>query len=170
MRPGSSRAPRERGFTFLAVLAAMFLLALASQKVMSVVSQQAQREREEELIRVGRAFRAAIGSYYLATPGSVKRYPKSLDELVEDRRFVGIRRHLRKVYEDPVSRDKDWGLVLAADGGIAGVHSKSSLEPLRSAAMDLGDFRLPSASQYAQWLFVYQPPASASGARDRSRP
>jgi hypothetical protein len=142
----------------LAVLAAMFLLALEIQKVMVMVSQQAQRERETELLRIGSAFVQAIEAYYESSPGSVKRWPKSLEDLTDDKRFVGIRRHMRKVYWDPITRSSNWGLLHASDGGINGIYSMSDMPPIRSGTVEFSNVVLAPASRYSDWQFVYQPP------------
>ncbi|MGE0097852.1 MAG: type II secretion system protein [Hydrogenophaga sp.] len=147
---------RQQGFTLLAVLAAMFLLAMASQQVMVVVSQQAQREREAELLRIGAAYRAAIGAYHERSPGSVKRWPPTLDALLDDRRYVTLQRHLRRHYADPVSRTHTWGLVPAPDGGIAGVYSLSEERPIRTAGAELEGLGLSEASRYSDWKFVHR--------------
>jgi type II secretory pathway pseudopilin PulG len=158
-------AGTQRGFTLLAVMAAMFLLALGTQKVMFVLSQQAQREREAELLQVGAAFAQAIGAYYESSPGTVKRWPANLNDLVDDKRFVGMRRHLRRVYMDPITRSEEWGLVRASDGGIEGVYSLSDASPIRSGALTVGELRLPAASRYTDWQFVYQPASFNPAAR-----
>jgi type II secretory pathway pseudopilin PulG len=158
---------KSHGFTLLAVLAAMFFLALGTQKVMFVVSQQAQRDREAELLHIGAAFARAIGAYYEASPGSVKRWPANLNDLTDDARFVGLRRHLRQVYFDPISRNQDWGFVTAADGGIRGVYSRSDAAPIRSGGVALMGLSLPPASRYSDWQFVYQPPLVAPPAKTK---
>lgn len=162
--------PHQRGFTLLAVIAAMLLLALASNGVMTYVSQQALREREAELLRVGQLYAQAIGAYYESSPGSVKRWPRALEDLVEDQRFVGIKRHLRQVYADPMTRSANWGLVITADGGVAGVYSRSDAAPIRSGAMQLGALALPAARRYTDWQFVYQPAPAAPAAPLPSAP
>jgi type II secretory pathway pseudopilin PulG len=151
---------QQRGFTLVAALAAMFLLALATQQVMSVVSQQAQREREAELLRVGAAFAKAIGAYYEASPGTQKNWPPSLEALVDDRRMVSLQRYIREVYRDPLTRSTEWGIVPAPDGGVAGVYSLSEGEPIRSGAIESGPLSLPPASRYTDWKFVYTPPSA----------
>jgi type II secretory pathway pseudopilin PulG len=152
---------QQQGFTLLAVLAAMVLVALGTQKVMSVVSQQAQRDRETELLHVGSAFASAIGAYYESTPGSVKKWPASLQDLTDDQRFVGVRRHLRQVYDDPVSRSNKWGLVVAEDGGFKGIYSLSEQAPIKTAAIELAGLALPPARKYSDWQFVYQADSAA---------
>jgi type II secretory pathway pseudopilin PulG len=154
----------QTGFTLVAVLAAMFLLALATQQVMQVVSQQAQREREADLLRIGTAYAQAIGTYYESSPGTVKEWPTSLQDLVNDRRFVTLRRHLREVYADPITRSVQWGTVPALGGGIAGVYSLSEAKPIRSGGIDVQDLGLPAASRYSDWKFIYTPILMAGGA------
>ncbi len=154
---------RQHGFTLVAVLAALFLLALASQKVMGVVSQQAQREREAELLRIGAAYQAAIGAYHDQSPGSVKRWPPTLEALLDDRRFVTLQRHLRRLYVDPVTRTHTWGLVPAPDGtGIAGVYSLSEERPIRAGGTDLARLGLAEARRYSDWKFVHRPSAEVA--------
>lgn len=164
MRSGSQRQrpqciglPYQQGFTLLAALAAMFFLALATQQVMVSVSQQAQREREAELLRIGSEFVRAIGTYYESSPGTVKTWPPSLEALMDDRRFVVLRRHLRRVYPDPITRTDAWGIVPASDGGIAGVYSRSAMQPIRSAGRELAELGLTEAAHYSDWKFVYTP-------------
>ena len=159
---GSRRA--EQGFTLLAVLLAMFLLALATQQVMFVVSQQAQREREAELLRIGAEIVRAIGIYHERSPGAIKDWPPSLEALTDDRRFVSLQRPLRRVYADPITRSNDWGLVSAPGGGIAGVYSKSEMTPIREAGVELTELGLGAAQRYSDWKFVYPPPLSGDSA------
>lgn len=153
---------QQQGFTFLAVLAALFILALGTQGVMTYVSQQAQRERELDLLRIGQAYAEAIGAYYESSPGRIKQWPRNLEDLLEDRRVVTIKRHIRELYPDPITRAPDWGLVIAADGGISGVHSRSEATPLRTVAIEVGAMTLPPAARYADWQFVYTPAPATS--------
>ena len=120
---------KQQGFTLLAVLAALLVLALSLQGVIWVLATQAKRERELQLLRSGSAIRDAIERYVSASPGVNKRWPKSLDDLLNDQRSVFFRRHLRMVYPDPVGGGRPWGLVSAPDGGIAGVYSQSGPDP-----------------------------------------
>ncbi len=116
----------QHGLTLLAVLAALTVLALACDRVMQFASQQAQREREADLLHAGGAYARAIAAYHAATPGHTKQWPPTLEALTEDRRFVQLRRHLRERYADPVTRSMDWGLLRAPDGGIADVGVRSA--------------------------------------------
>jgi len=164
---GQGARPVQRGFTLVAVLAAMFLLALATKQVMVVVSQQAQREREAELLRIGAEIVRAVGIFHEQSPGAIKDWPLSLEALTDDRRFVTLQRHLRRVYPDPITRSDDWGIVLAPGGGIAGVYSKSEEQPIRTAGAELADLGLGAAQRYSDWKFVYRPAASGPSAGGR---
>lgn len=152
-----ARVHKQQGFAYIAVLAALLLVSLGTQGVMSSVSQQAQREREETLLLTGMAYARAIGSYYRATPGSVKRWPASLEELMEDKRLLQLQRHLRELYPDPITRDFNWELVMAPEGGIQGVRSRSQAAPLRTGSVEIDEFAWPPAQRYADWAFVYRP-------------
>ena len=79
-------------------------------------------------------------------------YPVSLDQLVLDRRSGVLRRHLRKIYVDPITRKRDWGVVLEA-GGIVGVYSKSERKPMKVANFDPDDAGLEGAEHYSDWIF-----------------
>jgi hypothetical protein len=56
----------------------------------------------------------------------MRRRPARLEDLLQDPRYPSTRRHLRKLYADPITGQASWGLVQASDGsGIIGVHSLS---------------------------------------------
>ena len=150
----------------LAVLAGLVLLALSLQGVMWVLATQSQRERELELMRAGAAIRDAIGRYVASSPGAVQQWPPDLHALLDDQRSVAFRRHLRRIYPDPMNRSGEWGLVPAPDGGIAGVHSLSQDRPIRTGGIELDVHGLQAADRYSDWRFVYLPPdEQAGGAR-----
>ncbi|MDT7517126.1 type II secretion system protein [Rhodoferax mekongensis] len=144
----------------IAVLVMLLLVSLSTQSVMQSVSQQAQREREAALLSTGLQYVRAIGAYYESSPGAVKRWPSSLEDLLEDKRKLQLHRHLRELYPDPVSRATPWELVLSPDGGIQGVRSRSSQTPIRSGPVQWEELQLPAASSYQDWKFVYLPAAS----------
>jgi type II secretory pathway pseudopilin PulG len=162
--------PAQRGFTYVLVMLAMLLLSLATQTVMTYVAHQAQREREDDLLRIGRAYAQAIGAYYEATPGSMKRWPRDLSDLIEDRRMVNTRRYLRELYPDPVTRLTNWVLVKAPDGGIVGVHSRSDAMALRETVAELEGSFLARASRYSDWRFIYRPELVTSPAAGKATP
>ncbi len=167
MHPGKYRlnrlGTRQAGFVYVAVLVAMAMLAMATQGVMVVVSQQAQREREAALLQIGQLYVQAIGRYYQASPGVQKQWPQTLEHLLEDTRLVSVQRHIREIYPDPISR-QDWVLIRTPGGGIQGVASASMQSPIRSGVVELDSLTLLPAARYADWQFIYHPPFSNPGA------
>ena len=149
---------RERGFTYIAMLLAVAVSGALLAAGSIVWSQQAQRERERELLLIGKEFRRAIGLYYERTPGAVKRYPEGLEHLLRDDRYLSMQRYLRRIYRDPMTGKSEWGLVQAPTGGIMGVYSLSNDRPIKTGGFDESDKDLDGKSRYSDWQFVYAPP------------
>jgi type II secretory pathway pseudopilin PulG len=148
---------RQTGFTYLAALflgAALGAL-LASIGVMSSTAQQ--RYKEQELLLVGEQFRLAIGRYYESSPGSIKRYPATLSDLLKDERQLSTQRYLRKVYVDPITKADKWGILNAPEGGIMGVYSLSQDKPIKRDHFDEANQGFMGKTKYADWQFVYRP-------------
>lgn len=143
-----SSGRRQGGFTYLAALFLVASIGAALASVAGIWSHARQREREAELVWIGEQFRQAIGLYYHRTPGGAKRYPATLEDLLEDRRFPNAQRYLRRIYRDPMTGTTQWGVLHAPEGGIIGVHSLSTAPSIRQRA---------GAPTYAHWTFVYQP-------------
>jgi len=144
-----------RGVTYVWTLIAVALLGAGLAAAARVWDTAAKREREAELLFAGRAFRNAIEAYHDATPGLVKVFPRALGDLLEDRRYPQTRRHLRRIYDDPMTRRADWGLVRAPDGGIAGVYSRSDAAALRSGGFSGPDAEFEGKLRYSEWRFVH---------------
>jgi hypothetical protein len=97
-----------------------------------------------------------------------KKLPRSLDDLLEDRRFPFPLRHLRKRYIDPITNASDWGLIQIGDG-IAGVFSLSTEEPLRKANFGACCGAFGDAKSYTEWKFVgATEPAPAEQKKDNA--
>lgn len=151
----NGRVPvRQGGFTYLGLLLLIAIGGIGLAAVGQVWHTEAQREREKELLFVGEQYARAIGSYYESTPGAVKQYPASLEELLEDRRFPVMRRHLRKLYRDPVTGEADWALILQ-QGKIVGVHSQSERKPVKQDGFAEAYAGFTGAAQYRDWRFVH---------------
>jgi len=159
-----------RGFTYLAVLFIVAILMGGLALVGEVWETSARREKEAELLFVGNQYRRAIGLYYDSTPGSVKRYPRALDDLVKDPRQPATRRYLRKVYPDPITGKNEWGFVKASDGGILGVYSLSEQTPLKIRGFRVRNAGLEGAQKYADWKFLYTPTRQAQPAASKPVP
>ena len=148
---------RQAGFTYLGILFAMAFAGAALAATGTVWSVSARRSNERELLFVGHEFRRAIASYYRAGQGGARQYPRSLEELVADHRTAVVRRHLRRVYRDPITLQADWDLVTLGDGSIVGVASRAMGRPLKRANFDEEDTGFDDADCYCDWRFVYLP-------------
>lgn len=153
----------QRGYTYLVVLILLGIIALGSALTLEVADTSARREAEAELLAIGKEFERAFASYYRQNAGGPSRYPARLEDLTRDPRVPGIRRHLRRLYVDPIT-GKPWGTVPAPGGGIMAVYSTATEQPLRE---DIGPLALAPlnaasgvpgrAGSYADWRFGYAP-------------
>ena len=158
--PNGALTPNSQaGFTYLGILIIVMVMGAGLAATGTLWSTSAQREKERELLFIGNEFRQAIESYYRRSPGA-SVYPKSLAELVDDKRFPMPQHHLRRVYLDPMTGKSEWGLVEAPGGaGIMGVHSLSTQAPVKTGNFRPRDEPFTDMDQYAKWTFVYAPPA-----------
>ena len=165
-RRAARQAVGQQGFGLLLVLFAIAALGLLLAGTGQVWHTTVQREKEAELLFIGNQFRQAIGSYYRQTPGAEKQLPSRLEDLLEDTRFPVPRRHLRRLYRDPMTGGFEWGLVKVGDR-ISGVHSLSSSSTIRSV-FQARDSALQDTARHDQWIFSFDmatpPQAPASGA------
>jgi type II secretory pathway pseudopilin PulG len=144
---------RAAGFTYLGVLLLVAMMGIALVVVSQVWVTMQKRDKEEELLFVGGQFRRALALYYANTPGGGERYPRSLDDLLKDPRYPGVRRYLRKIYHDPITGRAEWGLVKAGDL-ITGVHSLSDAEPLKKTEFRPADRNFEGRTKYSDWVFL----------------
>lgn len=153
---------RQGGFTYLALLFMVAIMGAVLGATAVVWHTMNQRDKEQELLFVGHEFRRAIGLYYERTPGAAKQYPKKLEDLLEDKRQTTLTRYLRKIYQDPLTGSKEWGLALGPGGTIMGVYSLSDKQPIKSGNFDEDDKDFISATTFQAWKFVYLPKAAAT--------
>jgi len=146
------RARAQSGFTYLGLLFAVAVLGITLATVGVVWSTQVRREREAQLLWVGDQYRAAIGRYR----ASGGQFPLALADLIEDPRFPLPRRHLRRLYPDPMTGQADWQLIMAPGGtGIIGVASNSQEKPIKQANFNPADAQFEQAQCYCDWKFIY---------------
>ena len=161
----NSSAPRpstlDSGFTYAGVLIAVALVGVSLAVTGEVWQTTVQRERERELLFVGDEIRRAITQYYESTPGTGKQFPKSLDDLVRDNRYPTTRRYLRKVYPDPMTGKREWGLVKGPGDGIMGVYSLSRKSPIKRVNFPPEYNSFNNAESFAAWQFAYTGAAAA---------
>jgi type II secretory pathway pseudopilin PulG len=155
-RPGRAE-PRQSGFTFIGVLIASAVIGVGLAGLGQVWSVQAQRERERELLFVGDQYRTAILSYSASTPAGKPRYPRDLDELLDDKRHPVMRRHLRQLYPDPLTGKVDWETVRSPEGGIVAVHSRHPGSPMKVGNFPRQFSAFETAATYRDWVFGTAP-------------
>ena len=160
----------EKGFIFLWALFAAALAGIMLAGTGQVWQITSQREKEKELLFVGDQFRQAVMSYYNNESGGPKEYPESLEQLLEDKRDVTTKRHLRKIFIDPMTNTTDWGLVEEPDPeqenssvsissgkkkGIIGIYSLSKGMPLKIDNFKDHNADFSEAVTYQDWKFVF---------------
>jgi type II secretory pathway pseudopilin PulG len=161
---------RDSGFTYLTVLIIIALMGVGLALAGEVWHTAAMRDKEAELLFVGNQYRNAISLYYESTPGAVKRYPRTLEELLKDERYPTVRRYLRSLYPDPVTGKPEWGIIKAPDGGVMGVYSLSEEQPFKAANFRPRDKTFEGAAKYSDWKFAYLPQAAAKPGAKPSAP
>ncbi len=147
--------PGDAGFTYLWVLLLVAFMGLSLVLATDIQSTLTRRDQERELLAIGRQFRGAIASYYeLSAGGGPKEYPATLEDLLRDNRSPGIRRHLRKVFIDPMTGKAEWGLERVS-GRIAGIHSLSSRLPIKQDGFAPEDAAFRGKQKYSDWVFTH---------------
>lgn len=141
------------GFTFIGILIIIAISGIALSAVGIVWHQTIQRENERELLFIGDQYRAAISSYYESTPNGVKQYPKKLEDLLLDNRFPVIKRHIRRLYDDPMTTKQPWGLIKQQDY-IVGVYSLSTQQAIKKTGFPTIYESFAETTTYDEWKFV----------------
>lgn len=148
---------RQLGIAYLGLLLLIGLVGIGLATTGTVLTHTVQRENEKELLRAGHALQFAISQYYERSPGTQKRYPQNLEDLLLDTRHLSIQRYIRRIPKDPMTKSIQWGLVRAPDGGIMGVYSFSAAQPIKITGFDPQLSLTGGGRQYADWKFVYVP-------------
>jgi len=154
---------RQDGFTYVGLLIAVAFIALGAATVLESGAQQQLRLQEAELLAIGQEFRSALQSYAEATPLGQPEAPRELAELLRDPRYPGTKRHLRRIYPDPLTGQKSWGIVRSPDGRILGIHSLSDSPTLRRDGFPIGLEAFAQARRHDEWIFALRPLPGASG-------
>lgn len=147
---------RQSGFTYLGLIIFVAIIGLVGAATLKIGSLLQRAAAEEELLEIGAAFSAALDSYAAATPRGASPYPPSLAELLKDPRSPAVRRHLRKVYVDPLTGKAEWGIVYLGGGetGVVAIHSLSNAKPLKIANFDSRFKGLDNKEMVSEWRFT----------------
>jgi hypothetical protein len=129
----------------------MGIVAAAALKIGNVTHR---RVAEEALLDVGREFSEALESYQRVTPVGQPDEPLNLQDLLKDTRFPKVVRHLRKLYNDPITGQAEWGLLRSdLTKRIVGVYSLSDVKPVKIGNFDTFFQGLSNKTSYQQWVF-----------------
>jgi type II secretory pathway pseudopilin PulG len=151
---------RQRGFTYLGVLFFVVAFGLGLASVALVWRTATQRDKETELLFVGKQYRQAIASYYSS---GQREFPARLEDLLLDPRFPNVRRHLRRLYRDPMTGTAEWGLVKIGER-IVGVYSLAPGVPLKEVPSGSPDEPPIGGASYSEWKFVVDPKTQGQAA------
>ena len=155
----------QQGFTYLGVIILLAIIGLVGAAALKVDALLARAAAEQELLEEGAAFSAALDSYAAATPQGAPTQPPTMQDLLKDNRFPNVKRHLRKIFVDPISGKAEWGITYAGDKiGVIGIYSLSQAQPLKQANFDERFQNFENKAHYADWKFV----ANGQGALERA--
>ena len=152
---------RQHGSVFMGMLVTVAVVAVMLMEVGTLWSSVLRRERELQLLARGNEIRHAIGLYY--REGNT--FPKSLEELVLDRRQPTIKRYLRRTYNDPLTGTPDWGIVEGPGETIMGVFSKAQGTPFKQSNFSVINQSFTGQGSYQGWVFLYGSVQSNSATR-----
>lgn len=162
---------RQQGFTYLSLVILLAIMGLVGAAALKVDALLARAAAEQELLEAGAAFSAALDSYAAATPQGKPPQPPTLQDLLKDTRFPGIKRHLRKIFVDPISGKAEWGVTYLGDKvGVIGVYSLSQAQPLKLANFDERFQNFDNKTHYADWKFVAKDQGGLERINDTKRP
>lgn len=151
------RRPRKRrdgGFTYLSLIILVAIIGLVSATTLKLGAVLQRSRAEQQLLDIGAAFSDALQSYADATPAGFPPQPPSLKELLKDPRFPGVRRHLRKVFVDPMTGEAEWGVVYLGDKrGVLAVYSLSDAKPVKIGNFPARFQGLAGKKKISEWRF-----------------
>lgn len=150
----ASRPGRSGGFTYLSLIILLAIIGLATASALKLGSVIQRSRAENELLDIGAAFSDALKSYADATPSGQPPQPPSLKELLKDPRFPGTRRHLRKLFVDPMTGKAEWGIQYLGDKvGVLAVYSLSDAKPVKVGNFPSRYLGFEGKSHISDWKF-----------------
>ena len=133
----------------------MAIIGLVSASTLKLGSVLQRSRAERELLDIGAAFSDALQSYANATPAGFPPQPPSLKELLKDPRFPTVRRHLRKVFVDPMTGKAEWGITYLGDKvGVLAVYSLSDAKPVKIGNFPSRFQGLAGKQKISEWRFA----------------
>jgi type II secretory pathway pseudopilin PulG len=148
-------ARSQAGFTYVGLVVFVAILGMVGTATLKVDGLLRRAAAEQELLEIGAAFSAALRSYAAATPRGFTPVPPTLQDLLKDPRFPGTRRHLRKIFVDPVTGRAEWGVLYQGDKvGVLAVYSLSKARPLKVANFDERFQHFENKEHLSEWKFT----------------
>ncbi|MDN4059300.1 type II secretion system protein [Massilia sp. YIM B02769] len=148
-------SPNEAGFTYVGLVFFVAILGLVGAATLKVDSLLRRAAAEQDLLEIGAEFSEALRSYAAATPRGYPTAPPTLQDLLKDPRFPGTRRHLRKIFIDPITGKDEWGIVYQGDKvGVLAVYSLSRAQPLKVANFDARFLNFENKEHLSEWKFT----------------
>ena len=148
------RNGKQHGFTYVSVVILVAIIGLVGATSLRLGTTMQRAAAEQALLDIGMEYSNALASYAAATPQGQPNYPKSFAELLKDPRFPQLRRHLRRVYVDPMTGKAEWGLVKATEnGGILAIYSLSKATPIKIGNFPPRFVAFEGKTSLADWKF-----------------
>lgn len=145
---------RQHGFTYVSVVILVAIIGLVGATSLRLGTTIQRAVAEQALLDIGIEYSNALASYAAATPQGQPNYPKSFAELLKDPRFPQLKRHLRRIYVDPMTGKAEWGIVKATEnGGILGIYSLSKAVPIKVGNFPARFSAFEGRTSYADWKF-----------------
>jgi type II secretory pathway pseudopilin PulG len=146
---------KQGGFTYVGLIILVAIIGMVGALTLKADSLLQRAAAEEELLEIGAAFSAALQSYAAATPRGQPAQPPTLQELLKDPRFPEPRRHLRRIFVDPITGKAEWGIVYRGDQqGVMAVYSLSASRPLKVANFDQRFSNFEDKEHISDWKFT----------------
>ncbi|WP_229458559.1 type II secretion system protein [Massilia glaciei] len=156
-RTGSAMPARARraGFTYVGLIVLVAIIGLTGAATLKINALLQRAAAEEELLDIGAAFSDALRSYAAATPAGQPPQPRTLQDLLRDPRVPGVRRHLRKVFVDPMTGKAEWGVqYLNGQSGVVALHSLSDARPFKIGNFDARFRGFDNRARISDWKFT----------------
>lgn len=161
----------EAGYTLVALIALMTVMALFAMAAAPSIVQQSQREREKEAIFRGEEVAEAIRLYYSAQvrngrPQGDTALPTDIDQLVEGVPVIGRTKKVQilraSAAHDPLSSTGEWRLVKP--------HSPEIIDFVRDLMIYAGNVRPATTDPQLRTVEILMAPAvlSVSGLSSRT--
>jgi len=185
-RPRCSADPSQAGYTLVALLALMTIMALLAMAIAPSMQQQAEREREKEAIFRGEQVADAIRDYYkyrvaLNRVSGDQALPTSMDQLLEGLPIPGgakTRQILRaSAAHDPLTTEGEWRFIHPRTESLIDfqqsvmAYAGNVLPAPRDPQMaQLQQFAVPQITSVLGLDSTSRPSSSSSSADDSSGP